>query len=243
MSTRLVKATRRTLSASIADDLLLQIREGRLAPGDRLPIETQLMELYGVGRNTVREAVQSLVAMGYLDVRPRVGARVLARATADALETATIAALLTGEAISDIYELRRTLESEIAFRASTMATDEDLEQIAAALEDHRRAARDDVDPYRADIAFHAAVAHASHNVAFSNVLEAAGDLLLRARKLTDRVPGAVSLAVKEHTAIATAIEKRDPELARHTMDIHMETSVRAWQRAQRLFGSTDNDLR
>src|SRR5665647_196890 len=90
-----VRATRRTLSASIADDLLLKIREGELAPGAKLPIERDLMAQYGVGRNTVREAVQSLVHMGYLDVRPRVGARVIGVPTADALETAAVAALLT----------------------------------------------------------------------------------------------------------------------------------------------------
>ncbi len=232
-----VKATRRTLSASIADDLLLKIREGQLAPGAKLPIERELMEQYGVGRNTVREAVQSLVTMGYLDVRPRVGARVIGVPTSDALETEAVAALLTGEAISDIYELRHTLETEIAFRASRMATAEDLEDIGLALESYRRASHDGVDPYRADVAFHSAVARASHNVAFANVLEAAGDLLLRARKLTDRVPGAVGLALEEHTAIADAIFARDPEQARRAMQIHMDTSVAAWHRAQRLFGT------
>ncbi|WP_434971332.1 FadR/GntR family transcriptional regulator [Microbacterium sp. bgisy207] len=240
MATTPVKATRRTLSASIADDLLLKIREGALAPGAKLPIEKELMAQYGVGRNTVREAVQSLVTMGYLDVRPRVGARVIGVPTADALETAAVAALLTGEAISDIYELRHTLETEIAFRASTMATTADHEHIGAALQDYERAARDGVDPYRADVAFHAALAHASHNVAFANVLEAASDLLLRARKLTDHVPGAVSLALEEHTTIAEAIFARDPEKARRAMQIHMDTSIAAWHRAQRLF-STSKD--
>jgi DNA-binding FadR family transcriptional regulator len=71
-----VKVTRRNLSASIADDLLFKIKSGQYPPGSKVPGEKELMEAYGVGRNTVREAVQSLVTMGYLDVRPRVGARV-----------------------------------------------------------------------------------------------------------------------------------------------------------------------
>lgn len=237
MATPPVKATRRTLSASIADDLLVRIREGSLAPGTKLPIEKDLMMQYGVGRNTLREAIQSLVNMGYLDVRPRVGTRVIGVPTADALETAAVAALLTGEAISDIYELRHTLETQIAFRASTMATPEDMEHIADSLRAYEQATRDRIDPYRADVAFHSAIAQASHNVAFSNVLVAAGDLLLRARKLTDRVPGAVDLALEEHTAIAKAVFERDPERAQRAMEIHMDTSVAAWHRAQRLFGN------
>ncbi|MFD5752010.1 FadR/GntR family transcriptional regulator [Streptomyces sp. NPDC127033] len=230
-----VKATRRNLSTSIADDLLFRIKSGQLPPGSKVPGEKDLMAHYGVGRNTVREAVQSLVTMGYLDVRPRVGARVTSVPIDEAVEAATISALLAGEAVGDIYELRRVLETEIAERAAIEATPEDLEAIAAALEDYNRAHRDGRGAYRADVAFHSAVAVASHNVAFRNVLEGVGDLLLNARQLTDHLPGAVSLAAEEHADIARAVEQRDPERARHAMKVHMQTSVEAWKRAQRLF--------
>ncbi|WP_262704343.1 MULTISPECIES: FadR/GntR family transcriptional regulator [Streptomyces] len=240
MPDRTAKPRRRNLSTSISDDLLVRIRQGELPPGTRLPTEREFMDQYGVGRNTVREAIQALVAMGVIEVRPRVGARVLAVPASDALETATLSALLTGQAVGDIYDLRLVLETEIAKRAATVATADDIERVNLALEDYDRAFREDLDPYRADVAFHGSIARASHNVAFSNVLEAAGDLLLSARRLTDRVPGTVSVALKEHTAIADAITRRDPELAYRTMHIHMETSVRAWQRAQRLFGIIDD---
>ncbi|MFD1546375.1 FadR/GntR family transcriptional regulator [Nonomuraea guangzhouensis] len=230
-----VKATRRNLSASIADDLLFKIKSGQLPPGSKVPGEKELMAAYGVGRNTVREAVQSLVTMGYLDVRPRVGARVTSIPVDEAVEAEAISALLAGEAVGDIYELRRVLETEIAKRAATEATPADLEAITLALEDYERAHRDGHGAYRADVAFHAALAVASHNVAFRNVLEGVGDLLLNARQLTDHLPGAISLALKEHTEILRAVEQRDPEKAHHAMKVHMDTSVEAWKRAQRLF--------
>lgn len=69
--------TRRTLAQSIAASLVEAIQLGEFAPGDRLPPERDLMERYEAGRNTVREAVQALVAQGILDVRPGRGTTVL----------------------------------------------------------------------------------------------------------------------------------------------------------------------
>ena len=56
--------SRKTLGQSLAEDLLSDIREGRLQVGDRLPTESQLMDTYGVGRSVVREAMQSLAMLG-----------------------------------------------------------------------------------------------------------------------------------------------------------------------------------
>ena len=62
------------LSKSVADDLLARITRGEYKAGDRLPSEQELMGAYGVGRNTVREAMQSLRTLGLVEIRPRLGA-------------------------------------------------------------------------------------------------------------------------------------------------------------------------
>ena len=61
---------RQTLSQAVSAAVLDRIRSGEFGPGDRLPTEKSLMAEYGVGRNSVREAVQALVTLGLVDVRP-----------------------------------------------------------------------------------------------------------------------------------------------------------------------------
>jgi GntR family transcriptional regulator len=61
------------LPAQIAKRLTDTIRAGRAAIGSRLPSEPQLAELFGVSRNTVREAVRQLIAEGILESRQGVG--------------------------------------------------------------------------------------------------------------------------------------------------------------------------
>src|SRR4051794_2917676 len=106
--------TRRNLSQAVGEELLSAIREGRLRPGERLPPERELMERFSVGRNTIREAIQSLAAMGVLDVRPGRGTMVLSTPKESALDAATLAALLDDQTVLDLYEFRLLLEVETA---------------------------------------------------------------------------------------------------------------------------------
>jgi len=61
------------LYEAMADELREQMRSGRLQPGQRIPSESELCELYGVGRNTVRHAIADLTAQGYLRTLQGVG--------------------------------------------------------------------------------------------------------------------------------------------------------------------------
>jgi GntR family transcriptional regulator len=57
----------------IADDLRSKIKDGRLAPNDKLPTEGELSEEYAASRNTVREAIRRLTDEGLLESRPGQG--------------------------------------------------------------------------------------------------------------------------------------------------------------------------
>ena len=54
------------LYRAVSEDILRQIKSGGLGPNDRLPSESDLCEMYSVGRNTVRRALSELVDEGYL---------------------------------------------------------------------------------------------------------------------------------------------------------------------------------
>ena len=223
---------RRNLSHLVADDLLAQIRAGAIAPGDRLATERGLMERYGVGRGAVREALQSLVAMGVLDVRPGRGAVVVGIGTQEALDPETISALLERPAIEDLYDFRELLEVEAAGRAATKAPPAARSEIAEALGRLRAARQTGMVSYLADLDFHRAVVVASENVIFVRVLDAVADLLSSVRRQTEEVPGAVELAMGEHEAIFRAIEARDPDGARLATMQHIASGRAAVAEAQ-----------
>jgi len=94
----------RTLSQAVTEAILDRIRAGEYRPGDRLSTEKGLMEQFGVGRNVVREAVQGLVAMGLVDVRPGRGAVVIGVDTSRAMDPGTVAALLLDQTVDDRTE-------------------------------------------------------------------------------------------------------------------------------------------
>jgi GntR family transcriptional regulator len=57
----------------IAEDLREQIESGQLEPGQQLRTEIELREHYGASRNTVRDAIKLLTALGLVETRPGMG--------------------------------------------------------------------------------------------------------------------------------------------------------------------------
>lgn len=237
----MASVVRRNLSHAIADELLAAIREGKYRPGERLPTEQGLMRLYGVGRNSVREAVHSLVAMGVLDVRPGRGAIVLSLGAESALDPPTVSALLRAHAVSDLYDFRELLEVEAAGRAASAAGPGELLPITQALDRYAWAVRAGTSPYLADLEFHRAVAAASGNVVFPQILDAVADVLAFARAQTDRVPGAVERALVEHAAVRDAIAAHDPAAARRAMAAHIASAKEAVERVRAMGGESPED--
>lgn len=213
--------SRQNLSQAIAEEILEWIRSGEVRPGDRLPTEQELMARFEVGRNTVREAVQSLVALGVLDVRPGRGTRVLALSSERVLDSATVATLLGDQTIVDLYEFRLLLEAEIAVLATRRATDHDVAEIAAAGERYRNTLARGEPTYDADIDFHRAIARAAHNLIYVRVLDAIADLVVGARRPLERLAEAREVAAEEHDEIYAAIAARDAERARGAMRGHL----------------------
>jgi DNA-binding FadR family transcriptional regulator len=218
---------RQTLSQAVSAAVLDRIRSGEFGPGDRLPTEKSLMQEYGVGRNSVREAVQALVTLGLVDVRPGRGATVIGIESTAAMDTETISVLLKEEAVDDLYAFRRLLEVEIASRAAVAATPRDLEDIAASIRAFESGLEQGRPVSKLDDEFHAAVARASHNAVYATVLDAISGLIANARRLTTNVAWASERARVEHRRLYEAICAHDPEAAAAVMGTHLDSAIQA----------------
>src|SRR5687768_11866542 len=98
---------RKTLARQVAERLFERIRRGELRPGQRLPTEQELVREFGVGRSSVREALQALVVIGAVDVRPRRGAVVQSIGGTEFRLNRALGPLLDSDTLIELSEMRR----------------------------------------------------------------------------------------------------------------------------------------
>jgi GntR family transcriptional repressor for pyruvate dehydrogenase complex len=200
---------------------------GRIPPGTRLPSERQLASAHGISRPVVRELLRSLVERRLIDVTP--GRGTFARRPRPLDAAAPLESLYrSGEATAlDVVQARVMLERQTAALAAQRATPEDLATLAEALA-RFQGRHDVVSRARADIRFHAAIAHAAHNVVvetmFASITAPTFELMLRS--LSD--PEVERSGAPLHDDILAAIEQRDPTRAQEAMTDHLVVAYRLY---------------
>ena len=147
------------LSRQVSDKLEQMIEKGEYHVGEKIHTEIELMDIFQVSRNTIREAIQSLTSAGVLEVRQGDGTYVRSNNRFDA----NMSRKYEEVSIDDISEARNALELTIVRLASIRRTKEDMEKITEAFlkrNDTRETIKENT---RADIEFHVEIAKACHN--------------------------------------------------------------------------------
>lgn len=152
---------RNSLADEVAQRLQEQISLGTYKPGEKLPTEPALMQAYGVGRSSIREAVRILANSGVLRVQQGLGTFVEASTGIEE----PFPQRMKRAAVDDIDEVRQLLEMKIAQKAALNRTAGDIEKMEAYLKKRKEAATadDTAGAIEADISFHVAIAEASGN--------------------------------------------------------------------------------
>src|SRR5581483_9220922 len=162
---------RARLGEQLAGHLTDLIVDGSLAPAQPLPTERELARQFSVSIGVVREAIKSLAAIGLVEVRHGVGTFVNPR---ERWNTATPMLLLVRSepsSVLDVHDLRVPLEMVAVEWAAKRATAADLAGVAATLEGMRACLRQPQEFIAADLAFHLALARATHNRILLAVLQ------------------------------------------------------------------------
>jgi GntR family transcriptional repressor for pyruvate dehydrogenase complex len=202
---------------------------GRLRPGERLPSERELCDVFGVSRATLREALRALEALGVVEVRT--GARGGAFAVEpgeDALGSALASLLRFRQATArDLIEFRVSFEGENAAWAARRASAEDvaeLQALAGRIEAAVAGGQAWSRVVELDVAFHVLVARATGNVVRGAIMIGIQDALRRAVIETDPIadPAVRGTMGAEAHAIADAIASRNEHAARVRMRAHVE---------------------
>lgn len=204
------------------------IGNGSYAPGDAFLSEREIMDALGVGRSAVREALLSLERSGLLRLRSGERAQV-SRPTAKRLVSELSGAarmMLTDDGgIAHFQQARTLLETGLARLAAKLATDEDIEKLAALLEANRLTKGDYEAFKRTDVAFHYAIAEIPRNPIFLSLNDAVAEWLTEQRTVSGKVATAFDDAFNSHVRLFEAIAAHDPQAAQSAMEDHMEQVV------------------
>ena len=150
---------RYSLSKQVADKLESMITSGEYKVGEKINSESELMAMFNVSRNTLREAIHSLTSAGVLEVKQGDGTYVRSNNRFNAnmkLEYDKVD-------VGDIKETRNALEITIANLAAKRRTDEDILKIEEALNKRKELKDSARENTRADMEFHLKIAEACHN--------------------------------------------------------------------------------
>jgi GntR family transcriptional regulator, transcriptional repressor for pyruvate dehydrogenase complex len=215
----LKRAPRRKLTETVAQQLLVAI--GELEPGARVPSERELTRDLGVGRSTVREALNGLALLGLVEIRHGQGVFVVERRDEDGGFDALQRALMKG-LTQEFLEARLVVEVEIVGLAAQRRTDADLQRILDTIEQLEQARGAPIDQALKPAAdFNVAVAEAAHNEVLAGVEESfVGLMIERASELYDTDDFRM-WDIDEHRRIFEAIRNGDAELAKERMRHHI----------------------
>lgn len=223
-----------SLSQAVLDQLVARIRDGSIRPGDRLPSEHELTRMLKVGRSSIREALRGLITMGLVETKPGRGAIVLARAPnplAHLEANGQSIERLQKWAILDLLEVRESLEGQAAQLAAERATPLDLATIQRHMLEVEKDVAEGRTYFRSNMAFHCAVARASHNsVLAESVRQLVGQVRAYRERLMREIREMTTQDVAEHRVILEAIRERHPGKARRAMVKHLRGFVRIVQR-------------
>ena len=208
-----------TLPEQIAAQVRESILDGSLGPGDRLPSEQAMAEMYGCSRPTVREAMRTLRADRILtSARGRGGGYRVAELGSSVGEVISLSLGMKTLDYAQLFAVRFDLELRSAATAATERTEADLAALRATLP---------ADPAElpveaalsADVSFHRALAEASHNPLLVGF---AGATSTAFRRFSEEVQEVDPPRVLDGTReVVEAVAAQDPDASREAMRRHL----------------------
>ncbi len=213
------------VSSQIADQIRESILAGDFSPGDKLPPERELAEMFGVSRPSVREALNILASAGLVMSYQGGGTVVLSlvdsgqgNALSELIRTQQDRAL-------EVIEVRKCMESWTAYYAAQRALPEDLRRLDEILLGMEKNLAGQLPSEDLDANLHIIIARATHNIVWLHLMQSLFDAM---KEFQRGVWRAVYLTLEDHnllfqhhSAIVEAIRTRNAEGAREAMTHHL----------------------
>ena len=211
--------SRNKVYQEVAKQLERHITE-ELKPGDLLPPERQLVQMLGVSRSSVRDAIRSLELKGLLEPRQGIGTVVCSPdATPGPLATAL---LEKRKMVAELLDVRNMIEPPLAGRAALHASRDEIAEMEEILVRQEAKVRGGELGIDEDSEFHYNIALASDNSAVLKIVDVLMDLLRETRERTLQVEGRQEKSLAGHHRILSALKRGDAAAAEAAMRRHLQ---------------------
>lgn len=216
-------ATKVRLADRVAKDLQHMIFT-EYKPGDKLPVENELANLYSVSRITVREAVSRLNTMGIVDVRQGEGTFVKQLTPVSFMRSMLPMLTLSKKDVKSFIEVRILIECKAVELTARHAGEEELQKLKSILEDlELTALTGDVENYhKKDLLFHRTIVEYCRNPILAAIHEMLSEMIMEVLQTFCISPNSTINAIVYHNRIYRAIEQHSEVDAVAEMEEHLK---------------------
>jgi len=206
--------------AKVAEQLQSHIIN-TLKPGDMLPPERELVQMFGVSRSTIRDAIRRLETVGLLEPRQGVGTVVREVSVDTVVRPVANVLLQKRKGINELLDVRMIIEPALAARAALHASPGQIAELHAILERQDEKVRRAELATEEDSAFHYAIALAADNSVMLKLVHVLMDVSRETRERSLQFGGRQEKSLAGHRRILTAIEQGDAAAAKAAMRRHL----------------------
>ncbi len=225
--TKTMKTIQRiSVTTQVIDSIKDSILNGTYPVGSKLPAEVRLCEMLSVSRSTVREAIRSLQAEGYVQIISGKGAFVRDNQSHE-YEAIRSWFIEVAPTLKDTTEVREALETLQVRMAVKRGTEEELDRLK---EIHRLFVEENKENNVAALAsldeqFHTQICQMAHNPLLTKINVLLAMELKRYRLMSISVKISSDNTIREHELILNALEEREAQKAAAYMLAHLGSSL------------------
>ncbi|MBQ1906587.1 MAG: FadR family transcriptional regulator [Firmicutes bacterium] len=207
------------LSEIVANKIMEIIESRQLVAGDQIPTELELIEMLGVGRSSVREAIKILVSRSVLEIRRGKGTFLSPNPPVPGDPLGLSFAPDKVKTYQDLLAVRMALEPWMAREAALNADEDDIREIEKLCDEVERMILAGEGHMDRDVEFHTAIARSTRNTVIPLLIP----IIVKSVTLFIEMSGNTlgKETIETHRAITEAIKAHDPEAAAAAMTLHI----------------------
>lgn len=213
------------VSDQVFNELKKNIETGIWKQGESIPSENELTEIYNVSRISVRNAIQRLVSLGWIETQQGKRAFVKEKKLKDIINTDLPMIILDNDELLKVIEFRRIIEVESVVLAAKNATEDNIKNLKSYIDLMDQLNSEDPEFSVNDLSFHIEIGRATQNELIVMVLKLLKKTLINnvetLNKLTSQDKGRIEL----HKDIFDAIINKDCQRAKEAMIKHMDYNL------------------
>lgn len=210
-------------SGSVVDKILLQIRNaitsGRFTVGQKLPSEFELMDELKVSRNSLREAMKILSAMGVVEIRRGDGTYICDNIKPRVMDNVIYSVLMESSSADEIIELRQTLDEDVLMLAMHKCTDEQIQNLEELVAGMRRSFEEgDISKAaQLDYQFHLYLAECCQNKLLSHIVNGIYGIFENSIENNIRTERLFAQADQHHQEMLDCLKAKDDSRVREVI--------------------------